>query len=86
MGTLESLRAEIRQTDEAMRTLFLRRCDLVKQIGIYKKTRHLPILDAAREAENRRVLAEKVDESLRDQYMEFLQMVMDLAKQVERDG
>ena len=85
VDTLESLRAEIRRTDEEMRELFVRRCRLAARIGAYKARRGLPVEDKAHEADNRQVLAAAVDLRWREYYMSFLQTVMELAKRVQRN-
>ncbi len=86
METLDSLRAQMRQTDEAMQDLFIQRCRLARRIGAYKQQHGLAVFDPTREEENRRVLAGAVDAEWRSYYMEFLQTVMDLAKRVQHDG
>lgn len=86
METLESLRAEIRRTDEEMRALFVRRCELAARIGAYKTRHGLPIEDRAREADNRETLTAATDARWREYYTAFLQEVMELAKRVQRDG
>ena len=75
---LHEIREEIRQIDEEMAELFVRRMEAVRKVAAYKNQRGLPVLDREQEA---RV------------YREFLQETMDISKrwqvyliQRKRDG
>ena len=46
---IEDYRAEINAVDDELRALFLRRMEAARQIGLYKKTHGLPVLDSSRE-------------------------------------
>lgn len=86
MNELELLRAKIRETDIALRELFLRRCNLAVQVGKYKKEHHLPVLDLQREAENRKALTEAIDtKEDKERYEAFLNYLMKVAKELQYD-
>ncbi|MBQ9412195.1 MAG: chorismate mutase [Oscillospiraceae bacterium] len=78
---LNEARERIRQADEAMAALFVRRMEAVHTVAEYKRARGLPVEDPAQEArvlEGRGALVE--DPVLREYYMLFLQHVMDVSK------
>ncbi|NCB62079.1 MAG: bifunctional chorismate mutase/prephenate dehydratase [Clostridia bacterium] len=56
MNELDALRREIDAVDKNLTALFLKRMELVGQVGVYKQSNGIPVLDAAREGE---VLAKK---------------------------
>ena len=63
---LKDYRKEIDAIDAELIELFARRMDVSAGIAEYKKEHGLPALDAAREREKLRSLAEKSPEHLRD--------------------
>ena len=78
---LQESREIIRQVDEEMAKLFVRRMEAVREVAAYKKERQLPIEDKAQEArviEGRGVLVE--DPELQPFYTSFLQDVMEVSK------
>ena len=78
---LQESRDVIRQVDEEMARLFVRRMDAVRAVAAYKKERGLPIEDKEQEArviEGRSALVE--DPALRSFYINFLQDTMDVSK------
>ena len=78
---LQESRDVIRQADEEMARLFVRRMDAVRAVAAYKKERGLPIEDKEQEArviEGRSALVE--DPALRSFYINFLQDTMDVSK------
>ena len=82
---LQESREAIRQVDEEMAKLFVRRMEAVKAIAAYKKGRGIPIEDKEQEArviEGRSALIE--DPALRPFYVAFLQNTMDISKQWQR--
>ena len=91
---LHEIREEIRQIDEEMAELFVRRMEAVRKVAAYKNRRGLPILDQEQEArviEGRSSLIKNPE--LRPFYREFLQETMDISKrwqvyliQRKRDG
>lgn len=91
---LHEIREEIRQIDEEMAELFVRRMEAVRKVAAYKNRRGLPILDQEQEArviEGRSSLIKNPE--LQPFYREFLQETMDISKrwqvyliQRKRDG
>ena len=78
---LDEARSEIRNVDEAMRALFLRRMEAVRHVAAYKAERGLPIEDKVQETRVVSALAPEVpDAELRSYYVRFLQDVMDVSK------
>lgn len=82
---LEELRKEIESIDDQMRDLFLKRMDVSKRIGQYKKEHGLPILDLKREAELIKRNTMKLNEkSLIHAYEQFLIHLMKLSKDIQK--
>ena len=78
---LHEIREEIRQIDEEMAELFVRRMEAVRKVAAYKNRRGLPILDQEQEArviEGRSALIKNPE--LRPFYIEFLKDVMKVSK------
>ena len=79
---LNEARREVREVDEKMRELFLRRMEAVRSIAEWKKERGLPVEDREQEAKMIRELSPLVaEEALRPFYTRFLQDTMDVSKQ-----
>lgn len=79
---LSNERKKIDIIDKKMAKLFVKRLDIVKNIGKYKKENNLEILDKARESEvvNKNLSYVKKYET---EYLEFIKTVMDIAKSIE---
>ena len=78
---LHEIREEIRQIDEEMAELFVRRMEAVRKVAAYKNRRGLPILDQEQEArviEGRSSLIKNPE--LLPFYIEFLKDVMKVSK------
>ena len=78
---LQESREIIRQVDEEMAKLFVRRMEAVREVAAYKKERQLPVEDKEQEArviESRSILVE--DPELRTFYISFLHDVMEVSK------
>ena len=78
---LHEIREEIRQIDEEMAELFVRRMEAVRKVAAYKNQRGLPVLDREQEArviQGRSALIK--DPELQPFYREFLQETMDISK------
>ena len=77
MSDIKELRNKIDEIDKAIAELF--------EIGEYKKTNNLPILDSKREEE---VIAKNLkyikDESLKAYYEELLKEIMNLSKRYQK--
>ena len=85
MKKLNDLRLEINQIDLQLKNLFLKRLDVAKQIGEFKKDNQLPIFDKERELE----IINKANSDLKDSeykklYIEFLKTIMKLSKEVQK--
>ncbi len=85
MSDIKELRNKIDEIDKAIAELFEKRMQLAKEIGEYKKTNNLPILDSKREEE---VIAKNLkyikDESLKAYYEELLKEIMNLSKRYQK--
>jgi len=73
--SLESYRRELDDVDAEMVNLLAHRLELAGKIGVYKKEHHLPVQDAAREAEVLRSRGELLPER-RQQVEELFQLLM----------
>ncbi|MDX9691815.1 MAG: chorismate mutase [Acholeplasmataceae bacterium] len=82
---LEELRSQIEEVDQEMMKLFIKRMNISKQIGLYKKEHHLAIFDAKREEELIEKYVLKLNEpSLSLLYKEFIIEIMKLSKEVQK--
>jgi monofunctional chorismate mutase len=82
---LEELRSQIEEVDQEMMKLFIKRMNISKQIGQYKKEHHLAIFDAKREEELIEKYVLKLNEpSLSLLYKEFIIKIMKLSKEVQK--
>lgn len=83
--SLEPLRNEIDKVDKELVKLLERRFELVKEIGDYKKSHNLPVLDLAREQQ---VLQKKKEQlSNKDLWPHFeklFQHIMNISKELEK--
>ena len=85
MDKLMELRTQIRNIDQEMKSLFLRRLQVAREIGAWKREKGLPVLDAQRERENIAALGNDIEDlPLRHLYTEFLTAVMHAANEVQR--
>lgn len=74
--SLEVLRAQIRAIDDDMVGLLIRRAEIVRRIGEFKKNNSLPIFDPDRESfnveQNRKLACNMLPEEMIDEFSEFL--------------
>lgn len=77
---LKDYRKEIDAIDAELIELFARRMDVSAGIAEYKKSQGLPALDAAREREKLRSLAEKSPEHLRDYTVRLYSLMFELSR------
>lgn len=74
--TLESFRRQVRDIDDQLLSLLVRRVAIVKEIGQMKKRESLPIFDPAREAfnkgRNRDIGVGHLPEPMIDEFTDFL--------------
>jgi monofunctional chorismate mutase len=86
MNKLEQARTIINEVDQQMAALWEKRMQAVQQVVAYKMEHHLPVFDAAREAE---VIARNTalinDETLKPYYVEMLQLMMEISKKYQRE-
>ncbi len=86
MNELEQARNVINEVDQEIARLWEKRMKAVEKVILYKMEHHLPIFDAVREAEviaRNAVLIE--NETLREYYIETLQMMMDISKKYQKE-
>ena len=82
---LETLRKQIEAIDLEMMQLFLKRMDISKQIGLYKKDHHLPILDQKREDELiLNYTSQLKDKTYTSSYVSFIKHIMHLSKEAQK--
>lgn len=84
MSKLEQARADIRECDQEIARLFLKRMAAVKEVALYKKEMGLPVFDPTQEQkvlERNGALVD--DEELRSYYLTFVQSTMDVSKQYQ---
>lgn len=78
---LEEARGQIRQVDDEMAALFVRRMEAVREVSAYKRARGLPIEDRAQEARMIEALGSRIeDETIRGFYIQFLQNTIEVSK------
>ena len=84
MADINKARQQINDIDAQMAELFCRRMDAVKEVGIYKKERGLPIFNFERERQVVAAGAKRVeDPDYRDYYVNFIEYVMELSKRYQ---
>ncbi len=62
MEELDELRQKINEIDRELVALYTKRLEVCREVGLYKKAHHLPVLDAAREKQVLRSKAELVQQ------------------------
>ena len=78
---LKELRNKINEIDEELLSLYLKRMDISKQIGQYKKEHNLPIYDSKREEELINNLLNKINNNeLKDNYKKIILLILDESK------
>lgn len=74
--SLEVLRSQIRAIDDDMVALLIRRAEVVRRIGEFKKNNSLPIFDPERESfnieRNRKLAFNRLPEKMMDEFSDFL--------------
>lgn len=74
---LKELRKQINEIDDEILSLYLKRMDISKQIGQYKKEHNLPIYDSKREEELINNLLNKIDNNeLKENYKKIIQLIL----------
>ena len=86
MNQLEQARAEIDRIDRQMAALFEQRMQAVRQVAEYKKAQGMAILDSGREAQVlEKNSAYLQTAALKPWYRRFLQSLMDLSKEYQKE-
>ena len=74
---LKELRNKINEIDNEILSLYLKRMNISKQIGQYKKEHNLPIYDSKREEELINNLLNKIDNNeLKENYKKIIQLIL----------
>ena len=79
MKDLNEARLRLNDIDEKMKSLFIERMNIVKDIALYKKENNLPIFDSKREEEMKERLSKDVRE-LKEYYLELLNTILKESK------
>ncbi len=82
---LSEYRKEIDRIDTEMAKLFEERMKVSAGIAAYKKENGLPVYDPEREKANLMKAGERVSEGMQDYYRAFLQKLMDLSKEYQKE-
>lgn len=78
---LKELRKQINEIDDEILSLYLKRMNISKQIGQYKKENNLPIYDQKREEELINNLLNKIDNyELKENYKKIILLILDESK------
>lgn len=77
---LDDLRKEIDDIDKEMKSLFLKRMEIVKQIALIKKAKSLPVFQKSREEEMINSLSSSINEDILPFYRLFLLNILELSK------
>lgn len=80
---LQNARLQLNKIDEEMKQLFLQRMQIVRQIAAYKKMNHIAIYDSQREAEMKKRLTADLSEDTREDYLQFLAVLLTISKNVQ---
>ena len=74
--SLEELRGQVRVIDDDLVELLIRRAEVVREIGEFKKNNSLPIFDPERESfnieRNRKLAFNRLPEKMMDEFSDFL--------------
>lgn len=79
MKDLNEARLELNNIDDQMKSLFLKRMGIVKEIAIYKKENNMAIFDEKREKEMLDRLSKDTGE-LKEYYISFLNSILKESK------
>ena len=77
---LNAYRKRIDEIDDELVRLFAERMEVAAGIAAYKKKNDLPVLDARREREKLRQIAEKTPEELRDDTARLYTLIFELSR------
>ena len=82
MKDLNEARIKLNNIDDKMKSLFIERMNIVKDIALYKKENNLPIFDAKREEEMKERLSKDMGE-LKEYYLELLNTILKESKEYQ---
>lgn len=82
MKDLKDARIELNSIDDELKTLFIKRMNIIKEIGLYKKDNNLPVYDAAREEEMIKRLSLDLTD-LKPYYINLLKTILDESKKYQ---
>jgi len=82
---IQDYRAEINEIDDHLRALFLRRMELSRRIGIYKKANGLPVLDSSREEAILARVGENLDSPMDELTRELFRTLFSLSKKFQSE-
>ena len=84
MADINKARMEINQIDGQMAELFCRRMDAVREVGLYKRERGLPIFNFERERQVIEEGSKRISNpEYRDYYVNYIEYVMELSKRYQ---
>lgn len=84
LTSLDELRAQIDVIDAQILDLFVRRAAVATEIGLYKRTRGLPIVDHDREQQKLDLAEASVPEHLKASTASLMRVLMGTAKSQEK--
>lgn len=82
---LEEYREKIDAVDEKLVALFAERMELSRAIAEYKKENGLPVLDASREKEKLKSVAERSPAELREYTRRLYALLFELSRDYQRE-
>ena len=82
---LEDYREKIDAVDEKLIALFAERMELSRAIAEYKKENGLPVLDASREKEKLKSVAERSPVELREYTRRLYALLFELSRDYQRE-
>lgn len=86
MNKIEKARVTINEIDREIASLFEKRMKAVEDVISYKIENNLPIFDEKREQEVIKKNSSFIqDEKYKKYYVEFIQMMMDISKQYQKE-
>jgi len=83
MEKLTELRTEIEKIDADLIDLIIKRLEIAKKIGDFKKENSLPIFDPKREEELKKLNISKVKDEFKNGYEEILNAILKASKDVQ---
>lgn len=85
MKDLKECREILNAIDPLIKELFIKRMEVVKEVALYKKANNMAIFDAQREKEMKERLTKEVDDELRPYYLAFLESMLEISKEYQKE-